>query len=87
MDVHQKMRESSEWTEKYFTYWGDVIYHHVPEAEGEVPKSFEPRTQRPLNPEHPKFGSEFLQDVRNCAEILQKHVCRNVCHKYGHPND
>ena len=86
-DVHQKMRESSEWTEKYFRYWEDVIYHHVPEAEGEVPKNFEPRTQRPLNPEHPNFGSEFVQDVRNCAEILQKHVCRNVCHKCGHPND
>jgi len=44
-DVHQKMKESSEWTEKYFTYWEDVIYHHVPEAEGDVPKDFEPWTQ------------------------------------------
>ena len=43
-DVHQKMKESSEWTEKYFTYWEDVIYHHVPEAEGDVPKDFEPQT-------------------------------------------
>src|SRR5260370_41984206 len=40
-----------------------------------------------MTPEHPNFGSEFIQDVRSCAEILQKHVCRNVCHKYGHPND
>src|SRR5258708_728908 len=81
------MRESSEWTEKYFTYWEEIIFHHVPEAEGVLPKDFEPRTQQPLNPEHPNFGSEFVQDVRNCAEILQKHVCRNVCHKYGHTNE
>src|SRR5258708_10669346 len=43
--------------------------------------------QQPLNPDHPNFTSEFVQDVRNCAEILQKHECRNVCHKYGHTNE
>ena len=26
-------------------------------------------------------------DVRNCAEVLQRHGCWNVCHKYGHVND
>src|SRR5258705_2110944 len=25
----------------------------------------------------PNFTSEFVQDVRNCAEILQKHECRD----------
>ncbi len=29
----------------------------------------------------------FVSEIQYCAEKLQKHKCRPVCHKYGHVND
>ncbi|KAF9513193.1 hypothetical protein BS47DRAFT_1283107, partial [Hydnum rufescens UP504] len=33
------------------------------------------------------FQADFIAQVKLCGEALQCHTCRDVCHKYGHPND
>ena len=29
------------------------------------------------------WTDDFLYEIKSCGEVLQRHVCRKVCHKYG----
>ena len=29
------------------------------------------------------WSDDFLYEIKSCGEILQRHVCHEVCHKYG----
>ncbi|KAG2153436.1 uncharacterized protein EDB93DRAFT_1082356, partial [Suillus bovinus] len=61
----------------------------------DVDPAFEPRTQRPPPPlelsvdsETPqsilaKWESVMATEIKFCGEVLQRHSCRRVCHKYG----
>jgi hypothetical protein len=33
-----------------------------------------------------QWESAFVTEIKTCGEILQRHVCRAVCHKYGNDN-
>ena len=77
----------------FFNFFESVIHHHLPDVEVQIDPSFEPRIQRPPIP--PKGGKEcpieilnewdevYATEVKMCGEVLQRHVCRAVCHKYG----
>jgi hypothetical protein len=78
---------------KLFTYLEGIIKHDLPDIDIVVDKDFKPRTQRPLHAppiqsvrtdsDIDNWKSLFLNEVKICGEILQRHTCRAVCHKYG----
>ena len=90
-EVHQKMRDDPGFQDRFFAYFEDIIHHHLPDIDQEVDKSFEPRTERPPNPPGldarlellDEWESVFCTQIKMCGEVLQRHECRKVCHKYG----
>ena len=92
-DLHQKLRKDPAYEKQFFKFFESVIHHHLPDVEVQIDPSFEPRIQRPPIP--PKGGKEcpieilnewdevYATEVKMCGEVLQRHVCRAVCHKYG----
>ena len=93
-EVHDKMRDDSEFQQRFFAFFEDTIRHHLPDIDMEVDKSFEPQTERPPNPPSvdshldvlDEWESVFCTQIKMCGEVLQRHGCRKVCHKYGNDN-
>ena len=93
-EVHRRMCEDDDFQRRFFAFFEDIIHHHFPEIEMEVDKSFEPRVERPPEPPLPdatlqvlnEWESIFCTQIKMCGEILQRHGCRKVCHKYGNDN-
>jgi hypothetical protein len=91
-EIHSRMRDDDDFQKRFFAFFEDIIHHHFPEVDGvEIDKSFEPRTERPPQPPSPdaslealnEWGSVFCTQIKMCGEVLQRHGCRKVCHKYG----
>jgi hypothetical protein len=90
-EVHRKMCKDDDFQKRFFAFFEDAIHHHFPEIEMEVDKSFEPRIERPPHPPPldatlqalNEWESVFCTQIKMCGEILQRHSCRKVCHKYG----
>ena len=94
--LHAKLRDEHYQT-KFFAFFDDIIHHHLPDIDVVLNPKFEPRVKRP--PEIPKpveasspedvlkmmneWESVFATEVKKCGEVLQRHHCRLVCHKYG----
>ena len=89
-DVHQCLLDKS-YQEQFFSFFDDIIWHHLPDIELHVEKSFEPHIQRPPAPPNPndplhvtkEWNLVMVTEIKKCGEILQHHVCAPVCHKYG----
>ena len=86
------MRDDDDFQKRFFAFFEDLIHHHLPEIDAvEVDKSFEPRIERPPHPPPVdatlealnEWESVFCTQVKMCGEVLQRHKCRKVCHKYG----
>jgi len=30
-----------------------------------------------------EWNDDFVYEIKTCGEVLQRHFCRKVCHKYG----
>lgn len=77
--------------ERFFKFFDSTIFHELPDIEFHSDKLFEPRVQRPPIPPNVgatlddlcEWSSVFTYEVKACGEILQRHTCRRVCHKYG----
>jgi hypothetical protein len=92
-DIHRRLKEEPGFESRFFEYFEDIIQHHLPDVEISVDKGYEPRIERPPIP--PKTTSAIsaaaLQEwhvfmnseVKKLGEVLQRHVCKPVCHKYG----
>ena len=95
-EVHRKMSDDPGFQERFFAFFEEIIHHHLPDIELNVEKSFEPRTERPPKPPGPvadsdldvlgEWESVFCTQIKTCGEVLQRHECRKVCHKYGNDN-
>ena len=90
-EIHSRMRDDDDFQKRFFAFFEDIIHHHLPEVDGvEVDKSFEPRIERPPKPPPVdatlemlnEWESVFCTQIKMCGEILQRHGCRKVCHKY-----
>jgi hypothetical protein len=86
-DVHAKMKLDAQWKAQFFDFFEDIIYHHLPETDDEILPNYEPHAERPPDPDDPSFDEDFIAEVKLCGEVLQHHTCRDVCHKYGHPDN
>ena len=90
-DVHRHLSVDVEYQKQFFSFFDDIIWHHLPDIEMKVDKKFEPRMERPPYPPNydaaldiiEEWESIFVTEVKKCGEILQRHVCAPVCHKYG----
>jgi hypothetical protein len=92
-DVHEKLRGDSAYQHRFFDFFESIIHHELPNVDVQIDSAFNPRIQRPPIP--PKIGEKhaieilnkwneiFATEVKMCGEVLQRHVCRAVCHKYG----
>jgi hypothetical protein len=84
-EVHEKMKNDVNGRKQFFAFFEDIIKHDLPHTDDEVEPGYEPRVQRPPNPDDPDFATEFVSDVKKAGECLQQHFspCKPVCHKYG----
>jgi hypothetical protein len=96
-DIHRQLTDELDFEKQFFDYFEDIIWHHLPDVEQEVDKKYEPRVECPPAP--PAVTSDgtpeqiikewraFMQsEVKKLGEVLQRHECRPVCHKYGNEN-
>ena len=75
----------------FFSYFEKISCHSLPDLDYCMDPKFEPRIQcPPIVPDNEVSGEEmtdwyddFVYEVKSCGEVLQRHVCRKVCHKYG----
>lgn len=91
-DLHKKLKTNPDYEKQFFQFFESIIHHHLPDVEMNVDSS-EPRVERPPIP--PKYTASdpieilneweevYVTEVKKCGEVLQRHVCKPVCHKYG----
>lgn len=82
--LHEKLQNSSEFQARFFGFFEQLIQHHLPDVEYELPKQLEPEIQRPPEPGCPDWSELRLQEAKFCGERFQRHSCKPVCHKYNH---
>jgi hypothetical protein len=79
-DLHTRLHGDKEFQAKFFWFFEDAIYHHLPEVEDMIETSFEPRVQRPPRPplattSTPVILNEwqnvFSTEIKRCGEALQ----------------
>lgn len=81
---------------RFFAFLDQIIHHHLPDIEITIDPKFEPRVERPPKPPSPanlsdqipsnvlsEWESTLVTETKKCGEVLQRHRCRPVCHKYG----
>ena len=92
-EIHQLLKEDSDFKRRFFNYFEDIIHHHLPDQDVVIDASYEPRVERPPAPPS-SSGKMSVQDIYNwhsfmetevkkLGEVLQRHRCKPVCHKYG----
>jgi hypothetical protein len=90
-DLHVKLCNSQDYQQKFFAYFEDIIHHHLLDTDDVIDPKFELRIQRPPCPPEVQsnldimrgWDTVYVTEVKQCGEVLQRHRCRPVCHKYG----
>src|SRR5882724_6414593 len=80
-----------QFKKRFFSYFETISRQSLPELDYVLDPKFEPGTQCPpivpnhniSNDEMKDWTDDFLYEIKSCGEVLQRHVCRKVCHKYG----
>jgi len=95
-EIHRRLREEPGFELRFFDYFEDIIQHHLPDVEISTDKHYEPRVERPPVPPRSVTGISaqtlhewhmFMEsEVKKLGEVLQRHSCKPVCHKYGNEN-
>ena len=92
-EIHRRLKEEPGFERRFFDFFEDIIEHQLPDVELKTEKNYEPRVERPPVP--PESTScippQALHDwhvfmdseVKKLGEVLQRHSCKPVCHKYG----
>ena len=96
-DIHERLKEDHEFEKRFFSFFEDIIQHELPDVDIDIDSTFEPRVQRPPSPPSSStpIPAERLRDwrlfmeseVKKLGEVLQRHNCRPVCHKYGNTDN
>ena len=91
-EIHHRFKEEPGFEKRFFDYFEDIIWHHLPDVDVEIDSNYEPRIERPpvppstsdISPHALKEWHSFMEsEVKKLGEALQRHVCKPVCHKYG----
>jgi hypothetical protein len=93
--LHERMKRDNDFETHFFEFFENINHHHLPDIGVDIDKNFEPHTQWPPCPTQLTENSElplewiddwneiFVSEIKACGEVLQRHECRAVCHKYG----
>ena len=92
-DIHCRLKEEPEFERGFFRYFENIIEHHLPDVDVTFGANYEPRAERPPSPPESTSGISaqdlhewhiFMEsEVKKLGEVLQRHKCKPVCHKYG----
>ena len=91
-EIHRRLKDDAEFEHRFFSYFEDIIQHHLPDVDVLIDAAYEPRVERPpIPPSSKKMSSHDLYEwrsfmeteVKKLGELLQRHKCKPVCHKYG----
>jgi len=82
-EIHCQLRDE-DFQQRFFAFFDDIIYHHLPDIEVSIDPMFEPRVERPPRPPSSdltdgklsdialgQWKSVFLTEVKKCGEALQ----------------
>jgi hypothetical protein len=85
-EVHHKLSSDKDFEQCFFSFFEQIIRHDLPDVDYDIDLTFEPRTQRPPHVDIEDWQNVFVAEVKSCGEVLQRHVCKSVCHKYNNEN-
>jgi hypothetical protein len=87
------MKDDIAFQKKFFDFFENIIHHHLPDVDVQLDSDFEPRCERPPKPPVAsenipleileEWDSVFVTEIKKCGEVLQCHVHKPVCEKYG----
>lgn len=93
-DLHTVLRNQPAAIARFASYIDDTVYHHSlflhyeQQPHLERHQEYDFRAVPPLRSENGDTCIELLEkDVADLVEAVQRHECRQVCHKYGHDSD
>jgi len=83
-EIHRRLHDK-DFQRRFFAFFDDIIYHHLPDIEVSVDPKFEPQVERPPRPPSSGLADEklsnvtalaqwklvFLTEVKKCGEALQ----------------
>ena len=85
-EIHQKLKEDSNFEQHFFAYFEDIIQHHLPDIDVIIDSEYEPRLERPPPPplsSQPmsiedlyRWRSFMDTEVKKLGKILQQHRCK-----------
>ena len=83
-DIHTKLKQDKIFEKHLFSFFEDIIQHHLPNVELTIDKNYEPHIECPPHPPkyHPDMNLKVLEDwdifmdseVKILGEILQYHI-------------
>ncbi len=89
-DLHTRLHGDIEFETRFFSFFENICCHSFPEVDYARNTNFEPHVQRPPDVPHnmsdkemKEWNDDFVYEIKTCGEVLQRHFCRKVCHKYG----
>src|SRR5882672_5898384 len=91
-NTHIRLQQDSEFkTRFFFIFFESISCHSLSDIAYALDPKFEPHCQHPPILPDTYFSEEalkdwsddFLYEIKACGEVLQRHICRKVCHKYG----
>ena len=85
-NIHLKLQKYLNLKSHFFSSFGHVSCHSLPDVDYCLDPVFEPCMQHPpIVPDDymykditKEWSDDFVYEIKSCGEILQKHVCRNV---------
>jgi len=91
-NTHIRLQQDSEFkTRFFFSFFESISCHSLPDIDYALDPKFEPRCQcPPILPDNycseealKDWSDDFLYEIKACGQVLQRHICHKVCHKYG----
>ncbi|KAK4702713.1 hypothetical protein P7C70_g3507, partial [Phenoliferia sp. Uapishka_3] len=87
-DLHARLRNVKAYDKSLFRFIDHIIAHDLPDVPNfSRQKRHDCRVERPYDPSSDDYATVFPQELKISGEELQRHVCKKVCHKYGHKHD
>ena len=71
-ETHKRLKEDSEFHDRFFAFFNDIIQHDLPDVDVSIDSNYEPRVERPPPP--PKSSSIPLKQMYEWQSFMQTEV-------------
>lgn len=82
-DLHKHLVTDPDFERQFFAFFDQVIHHDLLDVDFPINEQFKPCTQHPPHLDIDDWDNIFVAAVKACGEVLQRHICKLVCHKYN----